>query len=580
MKLPILTLALVGAPALWALGPEDIANKTIRISMSDALIARSDINQAPEAPWYWLDEVTDFVIDFPETATFTTTAEYFLKSNVQVSYTPDAEQNKAYVKLESTDFCVQVELTYTSNSEGTATIAWHQAGDTRHIRNIHFTVQNDFDVAARVELPEEIISTSPEGLNDGLQDIINSIETANYRTATDKLYQKRLVSLLPIVMVLQDASWTSPDYKGNTALHYACGLSHVELVRWLIEHGADLESFTDKGASIDACISGKNAKQIKAMLAEARAWRDTPYQGPEIDSVTAREAAAWLEVEFSGIDLENPAHDVLIDEQKAEQCARLIYRYIKSGNGLASLGVSVTDTTGKHLIRVRNAKVSEDMFVEWILRDLKQIRRCKQVAWRGAGMTLARLPHMILSREDEGMTTDGATAVYRAACEGNVELLQWLIDHGADRRLLNEQGSPTTLPANTPNLQQVQSILGIKNNFTDSPQSVAGKTFTFTSPDFDTPITITWEKSNAEQNGTVKQNEDWNIVEVTYTKTGTYTATVKRDSQWAPGGEYASDWSLYIFELQFTSQSGGTATCTKETKYTEQTQHTGTFSLK
>jgi hypothetical protein len=220
------------------------------------------------------------------------------------------------------------------------------------------------------------------------------------------------------------------------------------------------------------------------------------------------------------------------------------------------------------------------MFVEWILRDLKQIRRCKQVAWRGAGMTLARLPHMILSREDEGMTTDGATAVYRAACEGNVELLQWLIDHGADRRLLNEQGAPTTLPANTPNLQQVESILGIKNNFTDSPQSVAGKTFTFTSPDFDTPITITWEKSNAEQNGKVKQNEDWNIVEVTYTKTGIYTATVKRDSQWAPGGEYASDWSLYIFELQFTSQSGGTATCTKETKYTEQTQHTGTFSLK
>ena len=57
MKLPILTLALVGAPALWALGPEDIANKTIRISMSDALIARSDINQAPEAPWYWLAAV-------------------------------------------------------------------------------------------------------------------------------------------------------------------------------------------------------------------------------------------------------------------------------------------------------------------------------------------------------------------------------------------------------------------------------------------------------------------------------------------------------------------------------------------
>ena len=455
-------LSMLGAVPLWALGPADAAHKTIRISMEEAQVARSDMYQEPTLPWYQLDDVTDFVLTFPQEQAFSTAVSYGgnLSHTVQVSYAPNTELNQAYIKVECEDFKVLVILTYTEDTTGTATIYWHQAGDTRHLRHLTFTAQSAIDTEPGVQLPEEIISTSPElMLDDGLQDILREITETRYDSATDKLYQKRLVSLLPVIMMIQDASWTSPDYKGNTALHYACGLSHVRLVEWLVNHGADLEMSTEKGATIDACIGGKNAKKIKAVLKEARTWRDQPYTGPAIDAEHARDVASWLEVEFSGYNMERPEYDITFNESKVREAAQLLYRYTKAEHSVFGLVLDRTGILAGHLSRVLHAKVSEEMFVEWVVRDLKQSMLNMQVEYRGVGLTLAKLPHMILTREAEGMTYDGATAVYRAACEGNAELVRWLISNGADRRLRDAHNTPATLPPNTPNYEAVQDAL-------------------------------------------------------------------------------------------------------------------------
>lgn len=463
MKISLIIVALLGTAELWALGPTDIANKTVRINMENVLAARTDMYQEAAQPWFLLTGITDFVVDFPANAEYTTTTTRIgrITNEVQVSYAPAPAINKAYINVNCNEFRILVILTYTSNTEGTATITWHEAGDTRHFRNMTFTVQSDADKTAGVELPEEIIARDPEMWDDGLQAILSEIESASYRSDAEKLYRKRLVSLLPMVMMVHDSSFTNPDYKGNTALHYACGLSHVKLVQWLVEHGADLEARTDKGASIDACISGKNSKKIKAILEEARKWRDRPYSGPEVDIQAAREAAAWLELEFSGINQESPDYTIPTDEQKARTCAQLLYRSVKSGTGPLALGMSMTDTPAILLSRVQNAKMSEEMFVENMLRELKQCYIYCQHVRRRDGLVLAKLPHMILAREEEGMPPDAATAVYRAAREGNVELVRWLTGYGADRRLMNEQGEIVTLPPDTPNLAEIQEALNM-----------------------------------------------------------------------------------------------------------------------
>ena len=93
------------------------------------------------------------------------------------------------------------------------------------------------------------------------------------------------------------------------------------------------------------------------------------------------------------------------------------------------------------------------------LRQLYQLRAMALQEYQVAGKSLALLPHMILTREKEGMPFDGATAGYRAACEGNVELLRWLIGYGADRSLRDAEGNEVPLPEDTPNAEEIEEAL-------------------------------------------------------------------------------------------------------------------------
>lgn len=455
-------LCMASVPSLWALGPANISGLSVRLDMSGAQIARSPMYGLPIAPWYTLGEVSDFVLSFPDSAEFEADVQYSaeLSNEVTVSYHPNTKENQAYVKVECAELSVLLTLTYTSDTEGTAAIAWHEAGNTRHLRNIPFTVADDAEDDATVEFPEEIIGTSPENLlDDGLSSILREIEGTRYRSASERLYQKRLSSLLPMVMMLGNPSFTTPDYKGNTALHYACSLGHVALVRWLVDHGANLEARTEKGASIDACVGGgKNGEAIKGILQQARRERDYPLRGPQASDADAARAVAWLEKAFRCEDVNSPLYEIPTPDATAQEHAETLFLYVRQNREIPPQ-VDVTEPLGNLLTWLRDANVHRGMFTEALQKELYQIRSYNLHQLQKAGKSLALLPHMILTREKEGMPFDGATAVYRAACEGNVELVRWLIGYGADRSLRDAEGNEVTLPENTPNAAEIEEAL-------------------------------------------------------------------------------------------------------------------------
>ncbi|MBE6416316.1 MAG: ankyrin repeat domain-containing protein [Akkermansiaceae bacterium] len=455
-------LCMASVPSLWALGPANISGLSVRLDMSGAQIARSPMYGLPIAPWYTLGEVSDFVLSFPDSAEFEADVQYSaeLSNEVTVSYHPNTKENQAYVKVECAELSVLLTLTYTSDTEGTAAIAWHEAGNTRHLRNIPFTVADDAEDDATVEFPEEIIGTSPENqLDDGLSSILREIEGTRYRSASERLYQKRLSSLLPMVMMLGNPSFTTPDYKGNTALHYACSLGHVALVRWLVDHGANLEARTEKGASIDACVGGgKNGEAIKGILQQARRERDYPLRGPQASEEEAARAVAWLEKAFRCEDVNSPLYEIPTPDATAQEHAETLFLYVRQNREIPPQ-VDVTEPLGNLLTWLRDANVHRGMFTEALQKELYQIRSYNLHQLQKAGKSLALLPHMILTREKEGMPFDGATAVYRAACEGNVELVRWLIGYGADRSLRDAEGNEVTLPENTPNAAEIEEAL-------------------------------------------------------------------------------------------------------------------------
>ena len=102
--------------------------------------------------------------------------------------------------------------------------------------------------------------------DDGLGTILSGLDKRVAKTADERLYVRRLKTILPLVISKRNPNYTSAEYKGNTALHYACGLSHVELVQWLVNHGANIAARTHSGKTPADCVSGANAAAIRKIL--------------------------------------------------------------------------------------------------------------------------------------------------------------------------------------------------------------------------------------------------------------------------------------------------------------------------
>ena len=92
---------------------------------------------------------------------------------------------------------------------------------------------------------------------------------ASSKSTTTKHFVKRLQMLLPLIAEGADVNVTTEATKGNTALHYACAVGDVELVKWLLDNGADVMAKTAQGKLPIECISGKQADELYKILKAA-----------------------------------------------------------------------------------------------------------------------------------------------------------------------------------------------------------------------------------------------------------------------------------------------------------------------
>ena len=110
------------------------------------------------------------------------------------------------------------------------------------------------------------------GVKSPLQILIDDLRVAHYSDATHRLYQKRLLAVLPMIADGSDVD-TNLDTilkksNGTTALHNACGLGHYDIVKWLLENGADVHKRATNGATPDYCLGVKDdpGGKIRALL--------------------------------------------------------------------------------------------------------------------------------------------------------------------------------------------------------------------------------------------------------------------------------------------------------------------------
>ena len=125
-----------------------------------------------------------------------------------------------------------------------------------------------------IELPAVTHTDSPSNssyssagqTHADLQPMIDRMAALRCREASSALYQKRLLTLLPMIRDGADVDVTLPETKGNTALHYACAIGSWSITKWLVEHGANVNAVTDKGSTPLDCVGEDNAERIRALL--------------------------------------------------------------------------------------------------------------------------------------------------------------------------------------------------------------------------------------------------------------------------------------------------------------------------
>ena len=106
----------------------------------------------------------------------------------------------------------------------------------------------------------------PESDMEQLDAMVDRLRALKCKRADSALYQRRLLALLPLIRNGADVDVTLPETKGNTALHFACALGSWNISQWLVEHGANVNAKTHRGATPMDCLEGDNAARIKKLL--------------------------------------------------------------------------------------------------------------------------------------------------------------------------------------------------------------------------------------------------------------------------------------------------------------------------
>ena len=380
MKSFPLSLLFCIAPCVQAavMPPSSAAGYTISVDLYQAQQCSSEIYQNPTGYWFDMPR-TPLRLEFPVAGSNQYTAPHPHNNlhntwpDIKVSYSPNADRGEAYVKVENPSFNALLVMTFTDSAGGTARIYLHEDGQTHHMRHVTFRMEKQATPFEPVTLPShDECEGDPQMLDDGMFDIIAELETLRCTSPVEQLYRKRLLMLLSLIQMSGNPNETTPETKGNTALHYACGMGHVPLVQWLVKHGANTRAVTHKGATVDDCVSGKNEQTIRRILQQAR---QTPYQAtPE---QIAAKAGKWLEQAFACKDITAATADIPRVDSEAQQAAETLFRYAKAYNK-HPFGVHVLSRMGRMLTWANNAKLTEKEFVDTIVSELYEARTYKK----------------------------------------------------------------------------------------------------------------------------------------------------------------------------------------------------------
>lgn len=254
--------------------PRSIAGKVVEINFKGA-VERTIMQDGDEETYSAWQRccATPFVFRFPADSNHFEIPHYMPDMEAEpyppMSVSYELIGTCAEISVRGRSHAVTVELDFEDSQSGLAhVLLGYDEGWGFDIKGATFTIRDTENGESGVDYPENI--DVKENINTEIKQLIQDLSLIQYESAVEQLYRKRLINGLTSVLHGADINHVLPNANGTILLHNACGLSHIELVKWLVEHGADLNARTAKGATVDDCVGGPNAAAIRSILKNAR----------------------------------------------------------------------------------------------------------------------------------------------------------------------------------------------------------------------------------------------------------------------------------------------------------------------
>lgn len=204
-------------------------------------------------------------------------------------------------------------------------------------------------------------------------------------------FRSRLLKILPKIAEGAPANVILPGCRGNTALHYACAISDIDLVSTLLRYGADTNIRTLRGARPTDCADGPNRSKIRSLLENtAQQTAATIHPVPEKTTANPKPTAEKKPLP------KPPPPTIPSAQPEIEQVI-------------------------EHLRNIPCAGATEYKHKEALLECLTCIKAGKPINHTPAG-------------------SGGNTALHHACAMGDFFMAIWLLEHGATPTRRNNSG--------------------------------------------------------------------------------------------------------------------------------------------